>query len=86
MIYAFLFPLGLCALPLSLRAALHRPLPAPWAMTLHEAGTATLTVASILCGVMEIYGTTSRLTTACWVVGALLLMGGLLCRIKPHQS
>lgn len=77
MVYAFLFPLVLGALPFSLLALLGRVLPSRWPRQLHHAGVATLTVGSIFEGVLAIYGTTHHLTIVYWIAGAALLLLGL---------
>lgn len=74
MVYAFAFPLLLGALPFSILALQRRPHPQPWVCRLHHAATATLTVGSIMEGVMEIYGTTNQLTVIYWIAGAALIL------------
>lgn len=73
MVYAFAFPLLLGALPFSVLALRKRPLPPRHSRQLHHAGVATLTVGSVMQGVLDIYGTTNRLTVVYWVVGIALL-------------
>lgn len=73
MVYAFAFPLVLGVLPFSWLALHRKPLPSRWCCQLHHAGTATLTVGSIMEGVLAIYGTTNQLTLAYWIVGLTLL-------------
>ncbi len=86
MVYAFAFPLVLGLLPNAWRAMVGRALPCRWAMRLHHAGVATFTVGSIMQGVMAIYGTTNRLILVYWVVGTLLIAGGLLMRAFRKQA
>lgn len=80
MVYAFAFPLLLGALPFSIIALRRRPHPRAWVCRLHHAGTATLTVGSIMEGVMAIYGTTNQLTVVYWIAGAALIVLAQLIR------
>lgn len=82
MVYAFAFPLLLGALPFSVLSLQKRPLPGRHCMQLHHAGVATLTVGSIMEGVLAIYGTTNRLTLAYWVVGIALLVLAQIGRVR----
>lgn len=73
MLYMFLFPLLLGAVP-SLAFALSRwAVPSPACRTLWTCGTATLTVGSCVSGVLYIYGTTSDLASYYWIAGGALL-------------
>lgn len=74
MVYAFAFPLILGALPFSIIALRRKPHPRRWVCRLHHAGIATLTVGSIMEGVMAIYGTTNQLTIIYWIAGAALIL------------
>lgn len=79
MLYAFAFPLLLGVLPLYLLEALHTPLPRRLCWGLYHGGIAALTVGSLVSGALEIYGTSSPLTSVYWIVGEVLtLLGGLL--------
>lgn len=70
MIYAFAFPLGLGTLPfLILYSAKKIKPPCRLAENLYNAGVATLTIGSIICGVLIIYGTANKLTYLYWIVG-----------------
>ncbi len=73
MLYAFAFPLALGVLPLLLIRMLHTPYPNRIVRSIHHAGVATLTVGSLVCGALEIYGTTNPMTIAYWLVGGLLV-------------
>ena len=82
MIYAFGFPLVGGALPfaaLSLwgRGAYPRAVPAG----LYHAGVATLAVGSIVCGVLEIYGTTNALSRVYWIAGVCLVLAAVCTAI-----
>lgn len=87
MLYAFLVPLLGGALPyvlLSLRkkARSSRPFSA---FCLH-AGNATLTVGSIVGGVLEMYGTSNRLAALYWWVGAALwVLAGVGLTIRTRR-
>ncbi len=89
MLYAFAFPLVGGVLPFFLLGlwgnapSLRHRIKTPTALArkLHHAGIATLTVGSIICGVLEIYGTTSYLTKYYWIVGGLLLVAAVACTL-----
>lgn len=86
MIYAFLFLLigGTCVqLWLAFRS---RRLPCRLASDLYESGLITLTVGSLINGVLEIYGTTNSLTVIYWVVGAALTAAGILIYCTPFNQ
>ena len=91
MIYAFAFPLAGGVLPffcISLRGS--RKYPAVIARNLYHAGLATLTAGSIVCGILEIYGTTNALTNYYWIFGIAFLLLGVAAYIFQlflfHQS
>lgn len=44
--------------------------------TMYRCGLATLTVGSIMKGVLDIYGTTNQLLNLYWIVGGILLVAG----------
>lgn len=75
MLYAFGFPLVGGALPYMIASRSRKD------DCYHEAtacfghcGIATLTVGSFVCGALEIYGISNRLTDVYWIVGSALLM------------
>ncbi len=77
MIYAFVYPLVLGVLPYTLLARAGRmPESRAAGMTLWGFGIVTLTVGSIVTGVIDIYGTTNALTRFYPAVGILLLVAG----------
>ncbi|MBO7675160.1 MAG: hypothetical protein J6S63_09140 [Atopobiaceae bacterium] len=78
MIYAFALPLGLGALPNLALACAHKHAPGRFAANAWNSGVATLTVGSIFRGATDIYGTTCSLAVAYPVVGAALLVVGLV--------
>lgn len=81
MAYAFAFPLILGALPFSWMALRKQPLPCRWCCRFHHAGVATLTIGSIMEGVLAIYGTTNQLTVWYWIVGGALVVLGHAARL-----
>ena len=79
MIYAFAFPLVCGALPFAVLALLRtRKHPCSLARNLLHSGIGTLTVGSIVRGVLEIYGTTNQLSDYYWPVGAILYSLGIV--------
>lgn len=84
MIFAFAFPLVLGCLPFFVlwffKIKKH---PSLWAKNFLHSGVATLTVGSIIKGVLEIYGTTNQLSEYYWPVGVCLyLLGLIICIIQ----
>ena len=78
MIFMFLFPLLLGALPFGIISFSGRfPLPRPASENLYGSGIATLTMGSCFLGVLEIYGTTSALSSVYFITGGLLAAFGL---------
>ena len=77
MIYAFAFPLLLCALPyaLCLRKSFD---PGEWVMRLWNAAVLTWTVGAVFKGVLDIYGTTNRLLSAYPAAGAILASAAVI--------
>ena len=90
MIYAFAFPLVGGTLPfmfLGLRRL--KKFPSAHACQLYHWGIATLTVGSIVKGVLEIYGTTNAMAVAYWPVGGLLISAGVITFVlggKNHEE
>ena len=88
MIYAFVFPLAGGTLPffaLSLFGC--RRLPGRLPRNLYNAGIATLTVGSVMEGVLEIFGTTNDMLQIYWFAGFGLAGTGLLLYVAAilHQ-
>lgn len=82
MIYAFAFPLLLGVLPFTVMTRLDRmPELQQQGITLWSFGIITLTVGSIVTGVLEIYGTTNALTGFYKLAGALLLAAGAVMAV-----
>ena len=90
MIGAFAFPLLLGALPFRRLQKSGRPFPGKLAGDLICAGVATLTVGSIVQGVLEIYGTTNPLAAVYWIAGGLMTAVGWLAarreKATPHTA
>lgn len=79
MIYAFAFPLVGGTLPFYiLNLVRAKKYPRAIARNLYHSGIATLTVGSIMKGVLDIYGTTNMLTGYYWLIGAVLLAVGVI--------
>lgn len=79
LLFAFLFPLLGGVLPCTILQRCPR-LPRPGLLTrcLYHSGLATLTVGSLFQGILEIYGTTNRLSSLYWAAGSVLLALGLI--------
>ena len=90
MVYGFLFPLVGGALPFFVLAFRGMPPPSGLSRGLHHAGIAALTAGSLFEGALDIYGTTNRLVSVYWVLGALFVLAGALlyfvCRPQPHAT
>lgn len=70
MIYAFAFPLvGGTFLFMSISMFGRRHFPGRISLNLYNTGIATLTIGSVMEGVMEIYGTTNDMLWIYWFVG-----------------
>lgn len=79
MILAFLYPLLGGLMPTTLLMLAKTGLqPGEWTRSLWDAGIAALTLGSLFRGVLEIYGTTSRLSAVLPVLGWTLMALGLL--------
>jgi len=83
MILAFLFPLvGGVGAELLTRPYAKRKSPIKYLLVhpaeIYAGGIIILTMGSIFNGVLEIYGTTNRLSIFYWIAGAVLLLIGVL--------
>ena len=78
MIYAFAFPLVGGTLPFLAISLFRKHYPDAIARNIYHSGIATLTVGSIIQGVLDIYGTTNRLTGLYWIVGIIMLISGIV--------
>lgn len=81
MIYAFGVPLVLGCLLFLCIGMSKLPQPSRITLNLWNSGVAALTVGCLFKGVLEIYGTTNRLTLVYPIVGAFFLVSGALCYI-----
>ena len=82
MVYLFLFPFAGGVLPYAvLGFAPRMPCPSKAASRLYNLGVATLAAGSCVKGVLDIYGTTSLYMPVYWVVGAALIVIGLMVYI-----
>lgn len=87
MIYAFGVPLVGGTLPyLVIGLSRRKRYPGIVAKNLHHAGIATLTVGSVLQGVLDIYGTTNDLIRFYWVVGAALTFAGIINYFRAENE
>ncbi len=80
MIYAFGFPLVGGALPYGILSAFHLSKKSSSALAgnLYHSGIATLTVGSIVRGILDIYGTTNSLSRYYWFVGIFAVAAGVV--------
>ena len=75
MLYAFVFPLVGGVLPFSvMNISRWKRYPHALARNLYHSGIATLSIGSIVQGVLEIYGTTNTLTEWYWSIGSVLIV------------
>lgn len=75
MLYAFAFPLVGGVLPFSaMNICGWKRYPHTMARNLYHSGIATLSIGSIVQGVLEIYGTTNTLTMWYWIIGTVLVV------------
>lgn len=77
MLYAFGFPLAGGALPFLAAGCFGRRDFGRTALRAYHAGIGTLTTGSFVQGILEIYGTTNKLVFVYWVLGGVLLTGGI---------
>jgi len=82
MLYAFTFPLIGGTLVFNILSFLKlQKYPNAIARNLYHSGIATLTVGSVVQGVLEIYGTTNALSDYYWSVGIVLIVIGVVAGI-----
>lgn len=89
MLYAFVFPLAGGVLPflaLSLKKEKGSRLPGDTPRLLWHFGIATLTVGSIVTGILEIYGTTNSLTAGYWYAGFGLLAAAVCVYLFERRA
>lgn len=82
MLYAFTFPLIGGTFVFNILSFLKlQKYPNAVARNLYHSGIATLTVGSVVQGVLEIYGTTNALSDYYWSVGIVLIVIGVVAGI-----
>ena len=82
MLYAFAFPLIGGTLVFNILSFLKlQKYPNAISRNLYHSGIATLTVGSVVQGVLEIYGTTNALSDYYWSVGIVLIVIGVVAGI-----
>lgn len=82
MLYAFAFPLIGGTLVFNILSFLKlQKYPNAIARNLYHSGIVTLTVGSVVQGVLEIYGTTNALSDYYWSVGIVLIVIGVVAGI-----
>ena len=86
MLYAFLFPLAGGVLPALLLLKNGRELPSETARQLWHFGISAFTVGSLFSGALEIYGTSSRLTSVYWMTGGACLMLAVLIGVLVRND
>lgn len=85
MIYAFGFPLVGGALPYGILSVFHLSKSSSvLARNLYHSGIATLTVGSIVRGILDIYGTTNSLSKYYWFVGFFAVIAGIMIGTFRH--
>lgn len=79
MIYAFAFPLAGGTMPfLVISLTRVRRYPNSLSRNLYHSGIAALTVGCIICGVLDIYGTTNMIVIWYWIIGIALFFAGVI--------
>lgn len=86
MIYAFAFPLLGGVLPFYLLFLSKRKMPGRLSLSLYHSGIATLTMGSVVEGVLAIYGTTNQLTLVYWILGSIFVVSGILLSYRTTEK
>ena len=87
MVGAFAVPLALGVLPNLIIALFRMKTPGMAAENLYACGVATLTLGSLLTGVLQIYGTTNDLIQYYWLVGiGFALLGIIFYIAQPRRT
>ena len=86
MLCAFAVPLLLGAAPFFLLWKAGKPFPGALSADLIHAGTAALTVGSVMRGALDIYGTTSPLLAIYWAAGVTLTAAGWLSALLRSRQ
>lgn len=77
MLYAFVVPLVGGVIPFFAIGYGGKKIPGIKTERLWHFGIATLTIGCFVCGILEIYGTTNRLTIVYWLAGGAVLLIGM---------
>ncbi len=85
MIYAFGIPLVLGVIPSLLFMVLRKRISGSGRIS-WNCGVAALTVGSIFYGVLEIYGTTNKLIVVYPIVGAMMLVAGIVLQFRGNKK
>lgn len=86
MIYAFVIPLTLGAIPLFALGLFGKKTPCRFSLNAWNSGVAALTVGSIFKGALDIYGTTNRLLIVYPIVAGVLLLAGIIAFFAGKSS
>jgi len=87
MVGAFAVPLALGVLPNLIIALFRMKTPGMAAENLYACGVATLTLGSLLTGVLQIYGTTNDLIQYYWLAGiGFALLGIIFYIAQPRRT
>ena len=86
MIFAFVVPLLWCSLPYSIIVFINKKIPESLSLRLWNSGIATLTVGSLVQGVIEIYGTTNQFVIIYGIVGAVFCISGFIVWLSTPSS
>ena len=86
MIFAFVVPLLGCSLPYSIIVFINKKIPESLSLRLWNSGIATLTVGSLVQGVIEIYGTTNQFVIIYGIVGAVFCISGFIVWLSTPSS
>ena len=87
MVGAFAVPLALGVLPNLFIALFRMKTPGMAAENLYACGVATLTLGSLLTGVLQIYGTTNDLIQYYWLVGiGFAILGIIFYLAQPRRT
>lgn len=87
MLYAFLIPLLGGVIPFYYLLYFQGKIPGHTARRFQHFGVSTLTVGCILCGVLEIYGTTNRLTIVYFIIGGIfVLLGNFMYLLQKNPE
>lgn len=85
MIYAFVFPLIGGAIPFLVIELFPTAIyPKAVSRNLYHSGIATLTMGSLMQGVLEIYGTTNSLMVVYWIIGIAMTAIGIITFLIQH--